>query len=42
VHLAAKDGGEGLGLRELAITEPDAGANAHRISTVARREGEHY
>ena len=25
-----------------AITEPDAGANAHRISTVARREGEHY
>lgn len=25
-----------------AITEPDAGANAHRISTVARRVGEHY
>jgi alkylation response protein AidB-like acyl-CoA dehydrogenase len=25
-----------------AITEPDAGSNAHRISTVARREGERY
>lgn len=25
-----------------AITEPDAGANAHRISTVARREGDRY
>jgi alkylation response protein AidB-like acyl-CoA dehydrogenase len=26
----------------LAITEPDAGSNAHRISTVARRKGEYY
>ena len=25
-----------------AITEPDAGSNAHRISTVARRKGEQY
>ena len=25
-----------------AITEPDAGSNAHRISTAARREGERY
>ncbi len=25
-----------------AITEPDAGSNAHRISTTARREGNHY
>jgi alkylation response protein AidB-like acyl-CoA dehydrogenase len=25
-----------------AITEPDAGSNAHRISTTARREGDHY
>ena len=25
-----------------AITEPDAGSNAHRISTVARRKGERY
>lgn len=25
-----------------AITEPDAGANAHRISTVARRNGERF
>ncbi|BBY25729.1 acyl-CoA dehydrogenase family protein [Mycobacterium stomatepiae] len=25
-----------------AITEPDSGANAHRISTVASRRGEHY
>jgi alkylation response protein AidB-like acyl-CoA dehydrogenase len=25
-----------------AITEPDAGANAYRIATVARRVGEHY
>jgi alkylation response protein AidB-like acyl-CoA dehydrogenase len=25
-----------------AITEPDAGSNAHRISTTARRDGDHY
>ncbi|MUL65899.1 acyl-CoA dehydrogenase [Mycobacterium sp. CBMA 234] len=25
-----------------AITEPDAGSNAHRITTTARREGDHY
>jgi alkylation response protein AidB-like acyl-CoA dehydrogenase len=25
-----------------AITEPDAGSNAHRIATTARREGDHY
>jgi alkylation response protein AidB-like acyl-CoA dehydrogenase len=25
-----------------AITEPDAGSNAHRISTTARLEGDHY
>lgn len=25
-----------------AITEPDAGSNAHRISTTARREADHY
>jgi alkylation response protein AidB-like acyl-CoA dehydrogenase len=25
-----------------AITEPDAGSNAHRISTTARREGDRY
>jgi len=25
-----------------AITEPDAGSNSHRISTVARRDGDHY
>jgi alkylation response protein AidB-like acyl-CoA dehydrogenase len=25
-----------------AITEPDAGSNAHRISTTATREGDHY
>ena len=25
-----------------AITEPDAGSNAHRIATAARREGDHY
>ena len=25
-----------------AITEPDAGSNVHRISTTARREGDHY
>jgi alkylation response protein AidB-like acyl-CoA dehydrogenase len=25
-----------------AITEPDAGSNAHRISTTAKREGDHY
>jgi alkylation response protein AidB-like acyl-CoA dehydrogenase len=25
-----------------AITEPDAGSNAHRISTTAKRDGDHY
>ena len=25
-----------------AITEPDAGSNAHRIATTATREGDHY
>ena len=25
-----------------AITEPDAGSNSHEISTLARREGDHY
>jgi alkylation response protein AidB-like acyl-CoA dehydrogenase len=25
-----------------AITEPDAGSNAHRITTTAKREGDHY
>jgi alkylation response protein AidB-like acyl-CoA dehydrogenase len=25
-----------------AITEPDAGSNAHRIATTAKREGDHY
>src|SRR5262249_38375155 len=25
-----------------AITEPDSGSNAHRLSTVGRLEGEHY
>jgi alkylation response protein AidB-like acyl-CoA dehydrogenase len=25
-----------------AITEPDSGSNAHRIATIAKREGDHY
>ncbi|WP_110207785.1 acyl-CoA dehydrogenase family protein [Nocardioides daejeonensis] len=32
----------GRGRVVFAITEPDAGSNAHRISTTARRDGDHY
>lgn len=36
--------GLGDGTRKMAfgITEPDAGSNAHRITTTARRDGEHW
>lgn len=32
----------GAGRIVFAITEPDAGSNAHRIATTARRDGDHY
>jgi alkylation response protein AidB-like acyl-CoA dehydrogenase len=33
---------DGTGRFSLAVTEPDAGSNTHRISTRARREGDGY